>query len=159
MVLRADADIRRDVESELTSDPAVDQTDIAVKVTNGEVSLMGFVGDFSQKYAAENAVRRVADVTAIANDIQIFVTGGSLSDPEIARAAVAALKHAVPQCWRQIRPVVHEGSVTLEGVVDYTNESELAAQAMRAINGVVCVVNSISLATGSQPRPRAPHSL
>jgi len=145
MALRSDADIRRDVETELKNDPSVDATDVAVKVTNGEVSLTGYVGDFAQKYASEDAVKRVTDVTAIANDIELH-SARAPSDPEIARAAVHALKHAVPLCWQQIRPVVHQGIVTLEGVVDFTNECELAARAVRGLQGVAGVVNKIALA-------------
>ena len=125
MPLRPDVEIRQDVECELKSDPAVDEHDIAVKVTNGEVTLTGYVHDFSQKYAAENAVKRVTDVSAIANDIELS-SKEEASDPEIARAAVAALRRDVPLCWKQIRPVVHQGSVTLEGMVDWSNQRELA---------------------------------
>jgi osmotically-inducible protein OsmY len=153
MPLRPDVEIRQDVECALKSDPAVDEHDIAVKVTNGEVTLTGYVHDFSQKYAAENAVKRVTDVSAIANDIEPR-TKGAISDPEIARAPVAALNRDVPLCRKAIRPVVHQGSVTLEGVVDWTNQRELAEQAVRGLQGVVCVVNAITLATpahGAQP--------
>ena len=152
MALRSDADIRRDVETELKNDPTVDATDIAIRVTNGEVSLAGYTRDFSQKYAAEDAVRRVADVTAIANDIDLH-SAGTPSDPEIARASVRALRQAVPLCWEQIRPVVHQGTVTLEGVVDFTNESDLAARAVHELEGVVGVVNRITLAPTCQCAP------
>ncbi len=149
MALRPDIEIRQDVEFELKTDPAVDETDIAVKVTNGEVTLTGYVHDFFQKYAAENAVKRVTYVTAIANDIELRPKE-VVSDPEIARAAVVALKRDVPLCWEQIRPLVHQGSVTLEGVVDWSNERELAEQAIRGLKGVVCIVNKITLAAPAQ---------
>ena len=106
MPLRPDVEIRQDVECALKSDPAVDEHDIAVKVINGEVTLTGYVHDFSQKYAAENAVKRVTDVSAIANDIEPR-TKGAISDPEIARAAVAALNRDVPLRSRSIvRPTL-----------------------------------------------------
>jgi osmotically-inducible protein OsmY len=146
MALRSDADIRRDAETELKNDPALHATDIAMKVTNGELSLTGYVHEFSQKYAAEDAVKRVTGVTAIANDIELRSAGAPPSDPEIARAAVRTLKQALPVCWQQIRPVVHQGIVTLEGVVDFTNECELAARVVHGLKGVVGVVNKIALA-------------
>jgi osmotically-inducible protein OsmY len=41
--MRADSDIKRDVEEELKWEPNVDATDIAVAVKNGVVTLTGFV--------------------------------------------------------------------------------------------------------------------
>jgi hypothetical protein len=37
--MRSDADVKRDVEAELHSDPSLDATDIAVAVTDGVVAL------------------------------------------------------------------------------------------------------------------------
>jgi osmotically-inducible protein OsmY len=41
--MRADSDIKRDVEEELKWEPNVDATDIAVAVKNGVVTLTGLV--------------------------------------------------------------------------------------------------------------------
>jgi osmotically-inducible protein OsmY len=148
MILRSDNDVQKGVEGELSCCPNVDETDIAVKVAGGVVSLTGYVPDLFQKYGAEDAVKRVAGVVAVANDIQVRGTGSeSISDPEVARAAVAAIKRQVPLCWEQIRPVVHQGCVTLEGAVAWIYQREEAEEAVRKVKGVVCVINSIALRT------------
>lgn len=72
MTTRSDADIQRHVEAELFCCPAVDETNIAVRVTNGTVMLGGFVHDFFHKYGAEDAVKRVAGVVTVANHIQVL---------------------------------------------------------------------------------------
>ena len=64
-----DSDIKRNVEAELKWDPDIDPTDIAVAVKNGVVTLTGFVRSYSQKYEAEEDVKRVSGVVGIANDI------------------------------------------------------------------------------------------
>ena len=63
---------------------------------------------------------------------------------------IAALKLHLPLYWQHIRPIVHQGSVTLEGVVDANYQREEAEGAVRRIRGVVCVVNAIGLAPGAQ---------
>lgn len=146
MNMRPDSDITLNVEGELRCHPNIDETDIAVKVADGIVTLTGYVRNFFHKYGAEEAVKRVAGVIAIANDIQLLsLQSGVVSDPEIAREAVAALKQQLPRYWEQIRPIVHQGIVTLEGVVDEHCQREEAKAAVRGLNGVVCVVNAIGL--------------
>lgn len=151
MSTRSDDDIKHNIEAELRCCPHVDETDIAVKVTEGIVTLTGYVRNFFHKYGAEDAVKRVAGVIAIANDIQIHAPQAAApSDPELAREAVAAIKRQLPACWEQIRPIVHQGSVTLEGVVGETYQREEAVGAVRRVRGVVCVINAIRLAPGAQ---------
>ena len=146
MKTRSDAEIRTAVEEELRCCPDIDESDIAVKVTGGLVTLMGFVRNFFHKYGAEDAVMRVAGVTAVANDIQVLSPCAAASDPELARQVLAAIRRQLPLCWRQIRPVVRDGSVTLEGNVEWIHQRVEAEGAARRVRGVVSVTNSIALA-------------
>jgi len=71
MESRSATDIRHQVESELFACPDVDETDIAVKVTDGTVTLTGYARSFFDKYGAEDALKRARGVSAVANDIQV----------------------------------------------------------------------------------------
>ena len=53
--MKSDSDIKRDVEEKLRADPELDATDIGVTVTNGVVSLTGFVKSSAEKLEAETA--------------------------------------------------------------------------------------------------------
>lgn len=86
---------------------------------------------------------------AVANDIELQQSS-DVSDPEIARAAVAALQRDVPLRWEKIRPLVHQGSVTLEGRVDDNRTRDAVEAAVRNINGVVCAVNSLQFEPPSE---------
>jgi osmotically-inducible protein OsmY len=143
--MRSDTEIQRDVEAELKWTPEVDDTDVAVKVKNGTVALTGFVRSSFQKYRAERAARRVKGVAAVANDIQVRWLGTLPTDPEIARTAVTFLKSDLPSAAEQIRPMVHEGRVTLLGEVEWHYQRELAEKLMHRIVGVVSVRNSIHI--------------
>jgi osmotically-inducible protein OsmY len=142
--MKTDSEIKRDVEAELRWDPQIDQTDIAVKVNQGVATLTGFTASYVEKYRAEEATQRVAGVAGVANDIAVRLRSGEgLSDPQIARAAVAALQTALPTICSAIKPIVHEGSVTLEGEVDWQYQRERAESAVREVHGVLRVRNAI----------------
>lgn len=144
--MRSDTDIRMDIDAELKWSPDIDATDIATKVTNGAVTLSGFARDLHEKHLAELAVKRVVGVAAVANDLQVRPTGdGGVSDPEIARHAVAALKLELPMSWDKIRPMVRNGQVVLEGTVEWNFQRERAERAIRRVHGISEVRNSIKV--------------
>jgi len=152
--MKSDAAIREDVEAELKWTPDVDETDIAVKVKNGEVTLTGFVADYLGKYQAEVAAKRIMGVSAVANDIQVRPYSDAATDPEIARAAVTALKFALPLSHEAVKVLVHEGKVTLEGTLEWNFQRDIAVSAVRRLSGVTSVFNLIRL----EPKA-APHDI
>jgi osmotically-inducible protein OsmY len=72
MTTRPDSDIKRGIEAELRRCLGVDETHIAIRVIGGAVTLTGWVNRYFHKYGAEDAVKRVAGVTAIANDLRLW---------------------------------------------------------------------------------------
>jgi osmotically-inducible protein OsmY len=150
--MRSDTDIKRDVEDELRSDPTIDATDIAVAVKNGVVTLTGFARTYMDKFGAEAAAKRVADVVGLANDIEVTLSRAyQRPDPEIARDAVAALRSRLPLSSSRVRVVVDKGWVTLEGEVEWNYQREAAERAVRRVKGVKGVINSIQLKPGVAP--------
>jgi osmotically-inducible protein OsmY len=150
--MRSDTDIKRDVEDELRSDPTIDATDIAVAVKNGVVTLTGFARNYMDKFGAEAAAKRVADVVGLANDIEVGLSrADQRPDPEIARDAVAAVRSRLPLSSSRVRVVVDKGWVTLEGEVEWNYQREAAERAVRRVKGVKGVINSIQLKPGVAP--------
>jgi len=150
--MRADSDVRRDVEAELRWAPEVDETDIAVKVQDGIVALTGYARSYAERYRVEAVVKRVAGVHAVANDLAVRTPlGGIPTDPEIAREVVAALKAELPLDWQHLTVIVHEGHVGLEGTVEWHDQRERAEAAAHRAAGVLGVRNSISLKPKSVP--------
>jgi osmotically-inducible protein OsmY len=143
--MQTDSDIKRDAEAELKWTPEVEESDIAIKVNDGVVTLTGFTRSLFEKYRAERAVRRVKGVAAVANDIEVRFPGSPASDPEIARAAVGALKSSMPITCEDIQPMVHQGHVTLLGTVQWHYQREVAERLMHALGGVIGVRNSIHI--------------
>jgi osmotically-inducible protein OsmY len=148
--MRSDSDTKRDVERELEWVPTVNSADVAVAVTNGVVTLTGFVRDYIDKFEAEAAAKRVRGVVGVANDIEVRLPNvGQRPDPEIARDAVGAIKARLPVAAEHIKVVVEKGWLTLEGELEWQYQREAAETAVRRINGVRGVTNSIGL----MPKP------
>lgn len=144
--MRLDSDIKRDVESELKWDPDIDPSDIGVAVKNGVVTLSGFVRSYSQKYEAEKATKRVKSVLGVANDIEVRLpSSNERTDPEVARAAVEAIEDELPYSHENIKVVVKNGWVTLEGNAEWEYQRSRAEAAVRKIQGVKGISNLVVL--------------
>jgi osmotically-inducible protein OsmY len=151
-IMKSDSEIERDVKDELSWNPDLDATDIAVSVKKGVVTLTGFVKSYTDKFEAEAAAKRVSGVVAVANDIEVRMPSvDERPDPEIARDAVAAIKSQLPISSERIKVVVKGGWVTLEGQVEWQYQKNTAENAVRRIKGVKGVSNLIVLKPRAQP--------
>lgn len=140
---RSDESIKKDIEAEIKYDPSIQHHEsIAVTVKEGIATLAGTTNTFMDSYYAEKAAKRVAGVKAVANDIQVKVTVERL-DTEIASDAVKSIAREVPIVADKIKAVVKNGSVTLEGTVEWHYQKEWAERAVRSIPGVKSVSNVI----------------
>jgi osmotically-inducible protein OsmY len=152
MSTRSDSEIERDVKEELQWDPDLDASDIAVSVKDGVVTLTGFVKSYADKYEAEAAAKRVAGVVAVANDLDVRLPSvDERPDPDIARDAVAAIKSQLPISWENIKIIVKNGWVTLEGEVEWQYQRQTAENAVRRIKGVKGVTNLVQLKPHAEP--------
>jgi osmotically-inducible protein OsmY len=144
--MRTDSELRIDVVAELNWDPSIRDEDIATAVKEGVVTLAGTVETYAQRYAAERAVGRVNGVKAIVNDLAVKLPGAmERSDPDLAHAAVNALRWNVQVPDERIQVKVANGWLTLEGEVDRYFQKEAAERAVRYLAGVKGVSNLIAL--------------
>jgi len=144
--MRTDSDIKRDVETELKWDPDIDPTDIGVAVKRGVVTLTGFARSYSQKYQAERDAKRVLGVRGLANDIAVRLPADSQRpDPEIARDAVEVLKAELPYSSANMKVVVKDGWLSLEGSAEWNYQRTRAEEAVRRVKGIKGVSNLIVL--------------
>jgi osmotically-inducible protein OsmY len=142
---KSDIQLKQDIEDELRWDPKVNAAQIGVSVDKGAVSLLGAVDTYAEKWAAEDATKRVSGVRTVAQDLTVKVLGDHIrSDSDIAAAIQNALTWdvVVP---KNVTAKVQNGSVTLEGQVTWNYQRDAAARAIRYLTGVVGVYNAITL--------------
>ncbi len=143
-----DAEIlQRNVLDELAWDAAVDSSKIGVTTNeDGVVTLTGQVLSYADKRAAENAVKRVRHVKAVANDLKVVTLPPyERDDSAIAEAAVTALEFSLPVPPDRVRVTVDHGWLTLEGEVKWQFQRKAAEHAVHDLMGVKGVTNLIKL--------------
>ena len=146
---KTDLQLKQDIEDELASDPRINAAQIAVSIDGGAVSLFGAVDTYVEKWAAEEATKRVAGVRTVAQDLTVKVrTEHQRDDPEIAAVALSVLRWNV-LVPGSVKASVEHGVVTLTGQVAWNYQRDAAERSIRALMGVVSVFNDITLEPGT----------
>jgi osmotically-inducible protein OsmY len=144
-MIRTAEQLQTDVEQELRWEPSVRSEQIGVSVRDGIVELDGHVGSFYEKWGAERAALRVANVTSIASEIIVDIPASEVrSDDDIAAAASNQMK------WNSLVPdtiklKVSDGWVTLYGTAEWQFQQEEAKRIFGSLLGVRGVSNEIQL--------------
>jgi osmotically-inducible protein OsmY len=151
--MKTDSELQQDVMTELQWEPTIKAAEIGVGVTDGVVTLSGYVDSFYKKGAAERAAARVFGVKAVAEEIQVRLPGSlKRSDEAIARAAANALEWNVAVSHERVKVQVQDGVVTLSGEVDWWYQKDAAGDAVRKLVGVVLVSNRITIKPAVKPQ-------
>jgi len=142
-----DADVRRNVETELKWEPSViDAAAIGVGVKDGVTTLSGYVQSYFEKWGAERAAERVSGVTAVVNRLDVHLPNSlARTDEDIAAAAVNALGWNTSVPDGRVKVEVSDGWVTLEGDVDWQYQRDAAETTVRYLAGVKGVSNVIGI--------------
>jgi len=142
---KTDNQLKRDIEDELLWDPRINSAQIGVSVDNGAVSLLGTVGSYAEKWAAEDATKRIGGVGTVVQNLAVKLLPEHVhGDPDIAAAIQNALQWNV-YIPETVTAQVQQGSVRLEGQVIWNYQRVVAERAVRYLSGVVEVHNLITL--------------
>lgn len=149
--MRAAELLRNDVQDALRYEPRIHAERIGVSVRNGVIELNGHVDSFYEKWAAEDAAIRVANVESIASGIIVDLPFASKrTDVDLAFAAgnQLAWNILVPDT---IKVMVVDGNITLEGTAEWRYQRDEAEQSVRSLLGVKSIVNEIALTAKISP--------
>ena len=151
-IQKTDAQLKADVLSELEYEPSVKVTDIGVLVRDGTVTLNGYATSYGEKIAAVRAVKRIAGVKGIADDIEVQSIGFEHHpDEDIAAAAVQHIE------WNKLLPkdrivvTVRQGWITLTGTVEWQYQKDVAVNIVEDLSGIEGVFNLISIESQLTP--------
>jgi osmotically-inducible protein OsmY len=143
--------LKSDVEDELAWDVELDDSEIAVNVQDGQVTLSGAVPSYYEVKLAEQDAKSVSGVKAVDNDLLVGPVGEAIADAELASRCAAALDadRFVPE--GSISVEVHDGQVTLRGDLLHHYQRQAAEFAVARVKGVRGLSNRIAIT--SQPIP------
>jgi osmotically-inducible protein OsmY len=139
---RGDDEIAAAALDRFSWDVSVPREAIALEVEDGWVTMTGKVGWHFQSEAAEKAIRPLAGVVGISNQVII--------KPRVSTSNVVdSIMHALHRSWffdpHTIKVSAQDGDVRLTGTVTSWHDRRVAAQTAWAAPGVTNVENDISV--------------
>ena len=144
--MKTDDELRADVLAELSRNPRIRTSEIAVIVKDRAVTLSGMVHTLDEKVCAERAVKAIKGVRAIANDIEVKLPAQMRkADEQIAEQISRLLTWYSSLRNMDVRAEVDDGHVTLTGEVDFLYQKSLAAERVAELEAVVSVSNRITI--------------
>jgi osmotically-inducible protein OsmY len=139
-----DHQLREAVMTQLDWEPGAPSSDVGVSVSEGVVTLTGFVNTYSEKLAAEKAVKLVRGVRGIANDL-VVRPFSQPTDTDIVKTALHTLESDVRVPADKVIVTAKEGFVTLEGEVEWPHQKDAAEAALEHLLGVRGILNEITV--------------
>ncbi len=145
----SDLRLRDAVMRQLEWDTEVEASMLSATAKDGVVTLTGYICSYAGKLAAERAAKRVRNVRAVANEIQVSLRLERTDSDIAADAARAlALRTTLPE---SVQAVVHAGHITLTGSVSTLLQRAIAEKAVAHIKGMKGLVNRLVVGAG-QPQ-------
>ncbi len=146
--MKANSDLQEKVLKALHWEPTLDTSQIGVMVDNGIVLLTGFVDSYAKKLKVEATVKNVKGVKAVVEKVEVrFGIEDEISDSEIAREVVNALKWNWEIPNDVIKVKVENNWVTLEGQLQWNYQRETAQKLVDNLVGVRGVNNKLTIKT------------
>jgi osmotically-inducible protein OsmY len=144
--MKSDAELKKEVLSELLWDPHVSETKVGVSVNEGVVTLTGHLDTYAEKVAARRAAERVQGVRAVAIELDVIPQGShQRSDTEIALAVEHALGWSTSVPQDRVKATVEKGWVTLNGELDWNFQRRAVERMVRQLKGVIGITDNIQL--------------
>jgi osmotically-inducible protein OsmY len=148
--MKTNRELQDDVIDELRWEPRVDASAIGVSAKAGSVTLTGHASSYTQKLDAVRAAERVDGVTAVADELEVHLSGDPRDDADVAKAIADALK------WSSTVPTtvhaeVTSGWVNLTGEVDWSYQRDDAFGIVQGVKGVMGVTNLVTLKPTASP--------
>lgn len=144
---RADADIRKDVIAQLSTDATLAGTDMVhARIHDGIVTLVGDVDNNFERRHAADVVSRIPGVRNIVNNVMVEWSSWD-TDASLRRRIREHLAADGETRWvaDQIQIAVNRGIATLTGSVDFWSERNAAGRIAQRTNGVRGVDNQLSV--------------
>ena len=140
---RADAEIEADIRRHLEWDTFVPHGQIHTSVSDGVVTLRGAVDYTSQRLGAADAVRAIAGVHEVRNEITVNEPAVA---PHVVRASIldALERHALHE-MRQLQLDITDGCVTVTGAIHCASERRAIIGAITGIPGVETVIDQLHI--------------
>jgi len=143
----SDVQLHKNIVDELAYLSDINAKNIGISVKNGIVTLTNTVNSWTEKIAVDNAIKKIAGVKGIANELEIDIPSlHKRNDTDIVEVAVRQLEWDVAVPDKKIQIEVEKGVLTLTGKVEWAFQKRAAEEAVENIFGVKKIINRIEVA-------------
>lgn len=135
--------LQKEVQEAIKFEPLLHAAEIGVIVKDAIVTLTGHVDSLVKKTEALHAAKKIKGIAAIVDEIEVILEKSSaVSDQQIAEQLVSIFKenHIVPKGTISI--IVEKGWVTLEGLLPWNFQRDIARELVENQIGVIGVTNN-----------------
>jgi osmotically-inducible protein OsmY len=137
-------DLEQNIMEALAGNRRVDPDEISVQALGGDVTLRGTVGSLVQREEAVRTTRHVTGVSSVTNRLRVGLLDASRrADADTEAAVLDALDADTAVRASDIDVAVHDGAVTMSGLVELASQRDHAARDARAVPGVASVHNRL----------------
>ncbi len=137
--------LQKDVQQALEREAQLQGARIGTSAEDGIVTLRGIVDSDAKKGAAVQAAKAVAGVRGIVDGIRVHPGEGYVADGAIAADASRMLRESLVLRQDAVTVIVEHGWITLEGILDWQYQREIACHLVKDLPGVAGVINKIQL--------------
>jgi osmotically-inducible protein OsmY len=144
--MKTNTQIEEEVHEAMLREPLLRHTEIGVKARDGVVTLTGILESYARKLAAENAVKHVAGVKAIIEEIRVNTDGhDQKTDGQITAEILHALRWNINVPEEKVKLIVEDGWVTLEGLFEFNLQREAVKKVLNHLPGIKGVRNNMKI--------------
>ena len=144
MVAGEISDLRELVLSQIHQTKETSEARIEVAADQGVVTLTGSVKSKSERIAVETIAKQVRGVTAVANDLTV-PPQADRSSTQLAKDLLRAIRAHMFLATEDIRVIVRDRYVTLEGTVHRQLQKMLAEAQIKRLPGIFGISNQIEV--------------
>src|SRR3954462_11203531 len=136
--------LEQQIRQALADTPRLPADTISVQAFGGDVILRGTVGSLVQREETVRTARHVAGETSVADRLKVRLLDASRrADADTEAAVLDALNADTAVRASDIDVAVHDGAVTMSGLVELASQRDGAARDARAVPGVATVHNRL----------------
>jgi osmotically-inducible protein OsmY len=144
--MNTDEKLKHHFLCQLGLDPRVHTDGLGVSVRNGAVTLKGTVPSYADKAVVSNAVRNVAGVKKLADEVTVVLPEAQRRpDNRIADTALNAIKCITTVPTDRITVAVQGGRLMLGGTVESWGQKETVEEVVRTLTGITDVIDTIAI--------------
>lgn len=150
--MKTDKNIQRQIEKAIESNTLLLGANIDVAVENGEARLTGHVDKFCKKELAKKIVKEVEGVVAVSEQMLVILSEeDTISDSDIETIIFEKFKKNFGNAYRDIKVIVKDGHVWLEGQLKWKYQKELAGECIGCVDGIKQIENNITVPESISP--------